>query len=114
MPSPAAPRREEEKPRWPEGTYTFHKGIDYAVILTPRQTTDSPLAQLYGQDRHVTAAGNLFAAAPDLYEALDELATLLGKAAALHPTRDLREVIADPLGLSIRARLLLSRARGDR
>lgn len=49
---------------------SFHKGIDYAAVMLPDQTTEAPLARLYGEDRFVEKYGRLFAAAPDLYEAL--------------------------------------------
>lgn len=49
---------------------TFHKGIDYAVVMFPGQATNNALAHLYGEDRYVTKYGMLFAAAPDLYEVL--------------------------------------------
>lgn len=52
----------------------FHKGIDYAVLMLPDQTTDNPLASLYGEDRTVTKYGNLFAAAPTMLSALQRIA----------------------------------------
>lgn len=49
----------------------FHKGIDYAVVMRPNQSTEDALARLYGQDKDVTKFGNIFAAAPDLLEVLE-------------------------------------------
>jgi hypothetical protein len=51
----------------------FHKGEDYAVLMLPRQTSDAPLAALYGDDRTVTKYGNLFSGAEDLLNSAIEL-----------------------------------------
>jgi len=59
----------QEKARHTAGL-TFHKGIDYAVVMRPDETTENALAYLYGEDRHVTKFGNLFAASPDMLAAL--------------------------------------------
>lgn len=47
----------------------FHKGMDYAVVMRPSETTEIALARLYGEDRTVTKYGNLFAGAPLLLKA---------------------------------------------
>lgn len=52
---------------------TLHKGIDYAVLMLPHQTTDAPLAHLYGRDREVTKYGRMFSASPELLAALKPL-----------------------------------------
>lgn len=44
----------------------FHKGMDYAVVMLPLQSTEDALCRLYGEDREVTKFGNLFAASNDL------------------------------------------------
>lgn len=66
---PDAPRRRP--------VIELHKGIDYAVLMLPHQTTDAPLAHLYGSDREVTRYGKLFAAAPLMLGALERIADLL-------------------------------------
>lgn len=58
----------------------FHKGVDYACLLLPGQTTDKPLAHIYGVDRDVTRYGNLFAAAPDLLETMQTIIAALREA----------------------------------
>ena len=49
---------------------TFHLGVDYAVVMRPGQTTENPLANIYGQSKDVERFGKLFAAAPDMLAAL--------------------------------------------
>lgn len=46
----------------------------------------------------------------DLLAALEELASLTKRMAALHPSRDLREVLPDPAGLALRIRALIAKA----
>lgn len=48
---------------------TFHKGIDYAVVMRDRDSTETAICHLYGQDRDVTRFGHLFAASPAMAEA---------------------------------------------
>lgn len=48
-----------------------------------------------------------------LTAALDELAALFEKMAALHPSRDLREVLPDPGGLAVRTRIIAQRSNGN-
>jgi hypothetical protein len=60
------------------------------------------------------ANARLIAAAPDLLAGMRELAELLERMAALHPTRDLREVLPDPAGLAVRARAAIAKAEGDK
>lgn len=64
----AAPRSATTQAMTPK--LTFHKGMDYAVVMLPNQTTDDPLARLYGPDRRVTKFGQQFAASSDMLETL--------------------------------------------
>lgn len=52
------------------GPWEFHLGVDYACVMGRNQTTETALARLYGQSKHVEANGHLIAAAPDLLVAL--------------------------------------------
>jgi hypothetical protein len=53
---------------------TFHRGADYACIMRPQDTTETPLAALCGDDLVTEHYGRLFAAAPDLLAALKRMA----------------------------------------
>ena len=55
------------------GQLAFHMGADYACVMGGRQTTENPIAQLYGESRDIEAYGNLFRAAPDMLAALVRL-----------------------------------------
>ena len=57
------------------GGLQFHKGIDYAVVMLPKQNTETALARLYGRDKEVTKYGNLFAASEVMFAALQEAET---------------------------------------
>lgn len=51
------------------GDLTFHIGIDYACVMGEHQTTEAPIARLFGISKDVESYGKLFAAAHDLLEA---------------------------------------------
>lgn len=46
----------------------------------------------------------------DAVQALKCITAILEKMATLHPSRDLREVLPDPAGLAVRARLVIANA----
>lgn len=54
------------------GDLTFHMGIDYACVMGEHQTTEAPIARLFGISKDVEAYGKLFAAAPEMLAALKE------------------------------------------
>lgn len=66
------------KPAKKRPAIEFHKGIDYACLMLPHQTTDAPIARLYGTDREVTKYGQMFAASEDMLELLKELIDIEG------------------------------------
>ena len=52
-------------------------------------------------------------AARAMLAALEELRAIFEKMAALHPTRDLRDVLPDPAGLAVRTRMVAAIAAAE-
>lgn len=65
-------------------TLQFHKGMDYAVVMRPNQSTEDALARLYGQDKDVTKFGNMFSASPEMLAALKWALTVIRPGSDLH------------------------------
>lgn len=51
----------------------FHEGEDYACILRSDDTTDAPLARLFGSDDEIDWFGKLFREAPGMADILRTL-----------------------------------------
>ena len=49
----------------------YHRGLDYAVVMRPKDTTDTALIRIHGDtDEECDYWGSLIAAAPELLEAV--------------------------------------------
>lgn len=53
---------------------TFHLGIDYACVMTPSQTTENPIARVYGTSEEVRHYGERFAHSGAMLAALETIA----------------------------------------
>ena len=53
---------------------TFHMGIDYACVMLPSQTTENPIARIYGTSEEVRHYGERFAHSGAMLAALETIA----------------------------------------
>lgn len=94
--------------------HRFRSGMNMAGDWLPWRDglRSEHFGQPYYQERELVARTPPTDAAPELLAALVDLASLIERMAALHPSRDLREVLPDPAGLAHRIRAALSKAEG--